>query len=50
MVTGEPGASRGADPIREAGDAPKAHAGDAPTQETKAGDLEPDPGGLTVKT
>lgn len=48
MVSGEPEAGRGADPDREAGDAPKALARDTPTLETEGGDLAVDPGGLTV--
>lgn len=50
MVSGEPEAGRGADPDREAEDAPKARARDTPTLETEGGDLPADPGVLTVKT
>lgn len=48
MVSGEPEAGRGADPDREAEDAPKARARDTPTLETEGGDLAADPGVLTV--
>lgn len=48
MVSGEPEAGQGADPDREAEDAPKARARDTPTLETEGGDLPADPGVLTV--
>lgn len=48
LVAGEQEADQGAGQAQEAGGAPKVHARDAPTPETEAGDLEADPGRLSV--
>lgn len=49
LVAGEPGADQGDDRSPETRGAPKALAGDTPTPETKARDLQADPGGSAAQ-